>query len=116
MTAGELAARFSHYSWPTITRHLGVLAKAGLVTVHPDGRERHYVLDREHLAGALELWLPSVGLMASVGKAIPHSESPADKRHGPPATYRRSAAGDRAGRRGRLTDLPDKQTNHPAER
>lgn len=61
MTAGELAARFSH-SWPTTTRHLGVLVQAGLISVRPDGRERHYVLDRERLTAALDLWLPSVGL------------------------------------------------------
>jgi len=61
MTAGELAARFSH-SWPTTTRHLGVLVQTGLITVRPDGRERHYVLNRERLTAALDLWLPSVGL------------------------------------------------------
>lgn len=61
MTAGELAARFSH-SWPTITRHLGVLVTAGLVTVQQEGRERHYVLNRDRLRAALALWLPSVGL------------------------------------------------------
>ncbi|MBA3367394.1 MAG: helix-turn-helix transcriptional regulator [Geodermatophilaceae bacterium] len=61
MTAGELAACFSH-SWPTTTRHLGVLVQAGLITVRPDGRERHYVLNRERLTAALDLWLPSVGL------------------------------------------------------
>ena len=61
MTAGELAARFSH-SWPTTTRHLGVLVQTGLITVRPDGRERQYVLNRERLTAALDLWLPSVGL------------------------------------------------------
>ncbi len=61
MTAGELASRFSH-SWPTTTRHLGVLVQAGLVTVRQEGRERHYDLDRERLTAALDLWLPSVGL------------------------------------------------------
>lgn len=61
MTAGELAARFAH-SWPTTTRHLGVLVKAGLISVHREGRERRYVLDRAPLAAALDLWLPSVGL------------------------------------------------------
>jgi len=61
MTAGALASRFSH-SWPTTTRPLGVLVKAGLITVRPDGRERHYVLNRERLTSALELWLPSVGI------------------------------------------------------
>ncbi|MDQ3734710.1 MAG: metalloregulator ArsR/SmtB family transcription factor [Actinomycetota bacterium] len=61
MTAGALASRFSH-SWPTTTRHLGVLVKARLIDVRQDGRERHYVLNRERLTDALELWLPSVGL------------------------------------------------------
>lgn len=61
MTAGELAARFSH-SWPTTTRHLGVLVRADLVNVHQEGRQRHYVLNRERLTAALQLWLPSLGL------------------------------------------------------
>lgn len=61
MTAGELASRFSH-SWPTTTRHLGILVQAGLITVRPEGRERHYILNLERLTSALDLWLPSVGL------------------------------------------------------
>jgi DNA-binding transcriptional ArsR family regulator len=61
LTAGELSARFSH-SWPTTTRHLTVLLEAGLVTVTPVGRERHYQIARQHLADALGLWLTSVGL------------------------------------------------------
>jgi DNA-binding transcriptional ArsR family regulator len=61
MTAGELASRFSH-SWPTTTRHLGVLVTAGLVAVHREGRERRYVLNRERLTAVLDLWLPSVGI------------------------------------------------------
>jgi DNA-binding transcriptional ArsR family regulator len=61
MTAGELAARFSH-SWPTTTRHLQVLVDADLVTVQRRGRERHCLLRRDRLAAVLDLWLPSVGL------------------------------------------------------
>lgn len=61
MTAGELASRFSH-SWPTTTRHLGVLVQAGLIAVHREGRERRYVLNRDRLTAVLNLWLPSVGL------------------------------------------------------
>jgi DNA-binding transcriptional ArsR family regulator len=41
MAAGEIAARFRH-SWPTTTRHLGVLEAAGLVTVTQEGRGRKY--------------------------------------------------------------------------
>lgn len=76
MTAGEIAARFSH-SWPTTTRHLGVLVTAGLITVHPEGRERHYVLNRTHLAEALELWLPSVGLTLRLDTAPSTQQPPA---------------------------------------
>ncbi len=32
MTAGEIADRFKH-SWPTTTRHLGVLERAGVLKV-----------------------------------------------------------------------------------
>lgn len=61
MTAGDLAARFSH-SWPTTTRHLSVLVRSGLVTVVRRGRERRFALDRERLRRTLDLWLGSVGL------------------------------------------------------
>lgn len=60
LTAGELSARFSH-SWPTTTRHLGVLVAAGLVSVSSVGRERHYRLERQRLGDVLALWLRSVG-------------------------------------------------------
>lgn len=60
MTAGELSGRFAH-SWPTTTRHLAVLVAAGLVSVTPVGRERHYGLERQHLGDTLALWLSSVG-------------------------------------------------------
>lgn len=61
MTAGDLAARFSH-SWPTTTRHLRTLVDAGLVTVERRGRERHYHLQRDRLTAMLALWLPGIGL------------------------------------------------------
>lgn len=60
LNAGELAARFSH-SWPTTTRHLGVLVEAGLVSVSAAGRERRYRLERQRLGDVLALWLGSVG-------------------------------------------------------
>ncbi len=63
MTAGELASRFSH-SWPTTTRHLGVLIDSGLVRVRREGRERHYSLERDRLRQLLDLWLRGVGLHA----------------------------------------------------
>jgi DNA-binding transcriptional ArsR family regulator len=61
LTAGELAARFTH-SWPTTSRHLTVLVDAGLISVVTSGRERRYHLEREHLGDTLALWLRSMGL------------------------------------------------------
>jgi DNA-binding transcriptional ArsR family regulator len=60
LTAGELSARFAH-SWPTTSRHLGVLLDAGLVTVTPAGRERRYQIAHGRLGDVLALWLGSVG-------------------------------------------------------
>ena len=55
MTAGEINDRFRH-SWPTTTRHLSVLTKAGLVEVEERGRYRFYSLQRRDLARATA-WL-----------------------------------------------------------
>jgi ArsR family transcriptional regulator, repressor of sdpIR and other operons len=60
LTAGELSARFAH-SWPTTTRHLRVLRDAGVVSVAPVGRERHYEIKQQRLGDVLALWLLSVG-------------------------------------------------------
>ena len=49
MTAGQIAARFSH-SWPTTTRHLKVLQEAELLTVESEGRERIYRIAHRQLA------------------------------------------------------------------
>jgi DNA-binding transcriptional ArsR family regulator len=56
MTAGDIAERFS-CSWPTTTRHLGVLQRAGLVRVKKHGRERVYTLDSPKLCAAISKWL-----------------------------------------------------------
>jgi DNA-binding transcriptional ArsR family regulator len=60
MTAGELSSRFSH-SWPTTTRHLNVLLGAGLVSVHTEGRQRHYRIERQTLGDVMALWLRALG-------------------------------------------------------
>lgn len=51
MTAGEIADRFKH-SWPTTTRHLGVLEKANVLKVGKRGRRRFYTLQPQPLARA----------------------------------------------------------------
>jgi DNA-binding transcriptional ArsR family regulator len=47
----------SLFSWPTTTRHLGVLERAGLVVVRRVGRGSFYRLDREHARRVVEAWL-----------------------------------------------------------
>jgi len=49
MTAGEIAAMFSH-AWQTTTRHLQVLEAAGLLTHERQGRMRIYRIERKRLA------------------------------------------------------------------
>jgi len=56
LPSGYLAARFQH-SWPTTTRHLGVLEKAGLVEVRREGRGAFYRLNRERIRQVVGTWL-----------------------------------------------------------
>jgi DNA-binding transcriptional ArsR family regulator len=56
MTSGAIAARFDH-SWPTTTRHLGILAEAGLVRIGLRGRERVYRLDAGRLTSVAGPWV-----------------------------------------------------------
>jgi len=54
-SAGEIAGRFAH-KWPTTTRHLRVLERAGLLRHEKRGRTRLYVVDRARLSLVSE-WL-----------------------------------------------------------
>jgi DNA-binding transcriptional ArsR family regulator len=56
MTAGQIVERFK-CSWPTMTRHLGVLEEAGLISVEKIGRERHYILNSSKLQRVVGDWL-----------------------------------------------------------
>ena len=56
LSAGAIADRFA-CSWPTTTRHLGILEKAGLVSVEKRGRERVYRLEKERLLSVTGEWL-----------------------------------------------------------
>jgi DNA-binding transcriptional ArsR family regulator len=56
MTSGEIAARFD-CSWPTTTRHLGILQEAGLVHAALRGRQRVYRLDSRRLRSVAGAWL-----------------------------------------------------------
>lgn len=59
LPSGYLATRFQH-SWPTTTRHLGVLEKAGLVEVRRHGRSSHYRVNRERLSRVIGGWLENL--------------------------------------------------------
>lgn len=56
MTSGEIAARFD-CSWPTTTRHLGVLQRSGLLRAERRGRERVYRLDASRLVEVAGGWV-----------------------------------------------------------
>jgi len=57
MTAGEIAERFS-CRWPTVSRHMKVLERAGLVRVEKKGRERLYRFERNSM-NAARFWFTS---------------------------------------------------------
>jgi DNA-binding transcriptional ArsR family regulator len=56
MTSGAIAARFDH-SWPTISQHLRVLERAGLVSIELSGREHLYRLETSRLRAVTAGWL-----------------------------------------------------------
>lgn len=60
VTAGRIAERFA-CSWPTTTRHLRVLEDAGLLSVHRQGRERLYQLEKARLRRAVGGWIAHFG-------------------------------------------------------
>ena len=66
-TSGEIAAHFDS-SWPTISRHLGVLREAGLILSERQGQQIVYELNTtvfeevvEHLLGWLQPGDPEGG-------------------------------------------------------
>jgi DNA-binding transcriptional ArsR family regulator len=59
LPSGYLAHRFAH-SWPTTTRHLNILRRAGVVDVRREGRTSHYRLNRELLERVVGGWLDNL--------------------------------------------------------
>ncbi|WP_330244626.1 metalloregulator ArsR/SmtB family transcription factor [Streptomyces sp. NBC_00562] len=59
LAAGEIAARFA-ISAPSVSRHLGVLKGAGLVTERRDGNRILYSLAEDRLATSIGRFLSSV--------------------------------------------------------
>ena len=60
MTAGEIDERFQH-TWPTTSRHLRVLERAGLLVHEKRGRTRIYRVNSKKLQVVREWldWFPS---------------------------------------------------------
>jgi DNA-binding transcriptional ArsR family regulator len=61
LPSGYLARRFAH-SWPTTTRHLNVLQRAGVIAVRREGRTSHYRLNRPLLERVVGGWLENLTL------------------------------------------------------
>ena len=59
LNAGQIAAQFPRMSRPAISKHLGVLRRAGLVRALERGREWHYTLDPAPLGHIYADWLAS---------------------------------------------------------
>ena len=55
--AGQIAAAFPQISRPAVSRHLGVLRRAGLVAAEGIGREHRYRLDFVGLARLQRDWI-----------------------------------------------------------
>jgi DNA-binding transcriptional ArsR family regulator len=72
LSAGQIAALFAH-AWPTTTRHLQTLERAGLVVQAREGRSRTYRLDRRRLALA-QGWLGWFGRDPVTGKETSKDE------------------------------------------
>ncbi|MFF4895843.1 metalloregulator ArsR/SmtB family transcription factor [Streptomyces sp. NPDC001068] len=59
LAAGEIAARFP-ISAPSVSRHLGVLKGAGLITERRDGNRILYTLAEDRLAASVGRFLSAV--------------------------------------------------------
>jgi len=59
LPSGYLAHRFSH-SWPTTTRHLNILQRAGVIAIRREGRTSHYRLNRPLLERVVGGWLENL--------------------------------------------------------
>ena len=56
MPAGDIANSFEH-KWPTVTRHLQQLEKAGIISVTKKGTQNLYEFERKKMTDILENWI-----------------------------------------------------------
>jgi DNA-binding transcriptional ArsR family regulator len=79
MTAGEIDERFQH-TWPTTSRHLRVLERAGLLVHEKRGRTRIYRLNSKKLQVVRE-WLDWFSSSESIaGSSTPIRKSKTKKK------------------------------------
>lgn len=77
MTAGEIDERFQH-TWPTTSRHLRVLEKAGLLVHEKQGRTRVYRVNTEKFEVVSE-WLEWFKSQKAEGTPVPSTRKPKTK-------------------------------------
>ena len=80
MTAGEIDERFQH-TWPTTSRHLRVLERAGLLLHEKRGRSRIYRVNSEKL-GVVREWLEWFESSEPTDNALVPAKSTAKKKPG----------------------------------
>ncbi len=56
MPAGDIVKAFE-FKWPTVTRHLQLLEKAGLISVTKNGTQHLYEFRRENMNEVLNTWM-----------------------------------------------------------
>ena len=78
MTAGEIDERFQH-TWPTTSRHLRVLERAGLLLHEKRGRTRIYRVNSEKLSVVRE-WLEWFESSKPTGKTLVSTKKTAPKK------------------------------------
>ena len=59
LNVGDIAERVT-LSRPTVSHHLNILRRAGLVRVRKQGREMYYRLDKDRIVGTLQSLLDSL--------------------------------------------------------
>lgn len=72
MSAGAIAGLFAQ-AWPTTTRHLQALERAGLITHNRAGRTRTYALDRARLSLVRD-WLGWFDRDPVTGEELTHDD------------------------------------------
>jgi len=82
MTAGEIDERFQH-TWPTTSRHLRVLERAGLLLYEKRGRTRIYRVNTEKL-GVVREWLQWFDSTAPTDKTLAATKRKKPKKSPPP--------------------------------